>query len=82
MNLKQVYRQQDEKELLLQILERRIPLLPDPLPEILERGLVKLSLENYQGALQDLELFVKETSDLRMRKLVEERLDAIRLLRN
>lgn len=80
MNLKQVYRQQNETALLLQILERRIPLLPDPLPEILERGLVKLSQENYQGALQDLGLFVKETSDLGMRKLVEERLDAIRLL--
>ncbi len=44
MNLKHAYRQQVERELLLEILERRIPLLPDPLPEILERDLLKSSL--------------------------------------
>jgi regulator of sirC expression with transglutaminase-like and TPR domain len=78
VNLKRIYRQQDQAKLLLKILERRVPLLLDPLPEILERGLLQLSLENYNHALRDLEHFVSETPDVRMKKLVEERLGAIR----
>ena len=80
VNLKRIYRQQDQAKLLLKILERRVPLLSDPLPEILERGLLQLSLENYNDALRDLEHFVNETPDVRMKKLVEERLGAIRLM--
>ena len=80
VNLKRIYRQQDQAKLLLKILERRVPLLSDPLPEILERGLLQLSLENYNYALRDLEHFVNETPDVRMKKLVEERLGAIRLM--
>ena len=80
INLKHIYRQQDQAKLLLEILERRVPLLSDPLPEILERGLLQLSLENYNYALRDLEHFVSETSDVRMKKLVEARLGAIRLM--
>ena len=80
VNLKRLYRQKDQAKMLLKILERRVPLLSDPLPEILERGLLQLSLENYNYALQDLEHFVNETPDVRMKKLVEARLDAIRLM--
>ena len=80
VNLKRIYRQQDQAKLLLKILERRVPLLFDPLPEILERGLLQLSLENYNYALRDLEHFISETPDVRMKKLVEERLGAIRLM--
>ena len=80
VNLKHIYRQQDQAKLLLEILERRVPLLSDPLPEILERGLLQLSLKNYNYALRDLEHFVSETPDVRMKKLVEERLGAIRLM--
>ena len=80
MNLKLIYRQQENASLLLAVLERRIPLLGDPLPEILEQGLVKLHLEDYRGGLQDLEFFVENSSDSEVKTAVEKRLDALRLL--
>lgn len=80
MNLKQIYRHENNAPLLLEVLERRIPLLEDPLPEILERGLVKLDLDRYRGALEDLEYFVERTPDARMKGLIEQQLDRIRPL--
>ena len=80
MNLKQIYRRQNSPALLLEVLERRIPLLDDPLSEILERGLVKLDLDRYGSALEDLEFFANKTPDLGMKRLIEQRLDAIRPL--
>ena len=66
--------------LLLQILDRRLPLLEEALPEILERGLVRLDLEQYSGALEDLEFFVQNSQDAKVKKLIEERLPQVRLL--
>jgi regulator of sirC expression with transglutaminase-like and TPR domain len=80
MNLKLIYRQQGNASLLLAVLERRMPLLGDPLPEILERGFIKLHLEDYRGALQDLEFFAENSSDAEVKTVVEKRLDALRLL--
>jgi len=80
MNLKIIYRRDGSARLLMEVLERRIPLMPDPLAEILERGFTYLSLENFACAVADLELFVKETKDGRMKEMVEKRLAPIREL--
>ena len=80
MNLKQAYRRSGNNPLLLQILDRRLPLLEEALPEILERGLVRLALEQYSGALDDLEFFVQNSQDAKVKKLIEERLPQVRLL--
>ena len=80
MNLKQAYRRSGNNPLLLEILDRRLPLLEEALPEILERGLVRLDLEQYPGALEDLEFFVRNSPDERVKKLIEERLPRVRLL--
>jgi regulator of sirC expression with transglutaminase-like and TPR domain len=80
MNLKAIYRQQGNLALLLEVMERRIPLLPDPLPEILERGLTKLSLEHYAGALEDIEYYLAHAQDTSMKEVVEQQIDRIRRL--
>ncbi len=80
MNLKQAYRRSGNNPLLLQILDRRLPLLEEALPETLERGLVRLDLEQYSGALDDLEFFVQNSQDAKVKKLIEERLPQVRLL--
>ena len=56
------------------------PLLEDPLPEILERGWIWFDLGRYQKALGDLEYFVKNTRDTRVKQLVEEKLEKVRSL--
>ncbi len=80
MNLKAIYRQQGNLALLLEVMERRIPLLTDPLPEILERGLTKLSLEHYGGALEDIEYYLEHAQDTSMKEVVEQQIDRIRRL--
>ena len=80
LNLKQIYRHREERELLLEVVERRIPLLRDPLAEILERGWIRLDLRQYRSALQDLEYFVENTQDRKMKQLVEEKLPEVRSL--
>lgn len=80
MNLKAVYRRQGNLPPLLEVLERRIPLLSDPLPEILERGLTKLSLEHYAGALEDIEYYLEHAQDASMKEVVEQQIDRIRKL--
>ena len=80
LNLQQIYRSGGNRELLLEVVERRIPLLQDPLPEILERGWIRFDLGRYQEALGDLEYFVKNTRDARVKRLVEEKLEKVRAL--
>jgi regulator of sirC expression with transglutaminase-like and TPR domain len=80
MNLKAIYRQQGNLALLLEVLERRIPLMLDPLPELLERGLTKLSLEDYGGALEDIEYYLQHAQDTSMKEVVEQQIDRIRKL--
>lgn len=80
MNLKQAYKRSGNNPLLLEILDRRVPLLQDPLSEILERGLVRLDLEQYSGALEDLEFFVRNSQDAKVKRLIEERLPEVRQL--
>ena len=80
MNLKVLYRRDGSTGLLLEVLERRMPLLSQPLPEILERGFIQLSLENFSQALKDLEFFVQKTEDGEMREVIEKRLEPLRRL--
>lgn len=80
MNLKAIYRRNSANRLLLEVIERRIPILDDPLPEILERGLLKISLEDYPGALADLESFLDSTQNAEMQEVVEKQIDRIRKL--
>ena len=68
MNLKQIYRQSGHSALLLEVLKRRIPLLHDSASEILEQGLVRVSLEDYRGARHDIEYFLRHSDDDRCLK--------------
>lgn len=80
LNLKQIYRRAGEHELLVGVLDRRIPLVDDPLPEILERGLTLAAMEDYRSALDDLTAFVESTPDDELRKVVGQRLEEVRRL--
>ena len=80
MNLKQVYRGSGEAVKALRVLNRRIPLLSDPLPEILERGMVCVELADYGGALEDFRFFVENTPDEAMRQVVETRIGELERL--
>lgn len=79
-NLRQIYRRQGKSEYLLRILNRRIPLLEDPLRDILERGLVNLDLHYYRHALSDFETFVDKTTDRRMKDLIRQQIDKLKIL--
>ncbi len=80
MNLKQVYRGGGEAVMALRVLNRRIPLLSDPLPEILERGMVCVELADYREALEDFRFFVENTPDESMRQVIETRIGELERL--
>jgi regulator of sirC expression with transglutaminase-like and TPR domain len=80
VNLKQIYRNLGLQRELLRVIEHRIPLLNDPHREILERGLTRLGLKDYQGAIDDIDFFLDHTSDERIRKILTARLEKIRRL--
>ena len=80
MNLKQVYRGSGEAVMALRVLNRRIPLLSDPLPEILERGMVCVELADYREALEDFRFFVENTPDESMRQVIETRIGELERL--
>ncbi len=81
-NLKGIYRGSGDSVRLLRVLNRRIPLQTDPLAEILERGVLQLAMDLYRGALSDFEFFVTHTCDQRMRALISEQLERLRVLAN
>ncbi len=81
-NLKRIYRDSGDTLRLFRVLNRRIPLQADPLAEILERGVLQLSMDLYRGALSDFEFFVAHTPDERMRVMIAEQLERLRLLAN
>ena len=80
MNLKQVYRGSGEAVKTLRVLNRRIPLLPDPLPEILERGMTCVELTDYRGALEDFRYFVANTPNESMRQMIETKIGELEKL--
>ncbi len=79
-NLKKIYRSREDRRLLLEILERRIPLLEDPSIEILERGLLRLDMEYFGSALEDLEDFLRRSGNQELKRLIEEKLEEVRRL--
>ncbi len=81
-NLKRIYRGSGDTLRLFRVLNRRIPLQADPLAEILERGVLQLSMDLYRGALDDFEFFVNHTPDERMREMIAEQLERLRILAN
>ena len=80
MNLKQVYRDSKDAVRALRVLNRRIPLLTDPLPEILERGMISVELADYREALEDFRFFVENTPDESMRQVIETRIGELERL--
>ncbi len=80
MNLKQIYRSRAESVSLVRVLNRRIPLLSDPLSEVLERGMTLVELEEYRAALDDFRAFIEKTSDNSLRKVVESRIERLEIL--
>jgi regulator of sirC expression with transglutaminase-like and TPR domain len=80
MNLKQVYRGSKQAVMTLRVLNRRIPLLSDPLPEILERGMICVELTDYREALEDFRFFVENTPDESIRQVIETRIGELERL--
>jgi len=78
LNLKLVYRQSKNDSLLLEVIERRIPLLDDPVTEILERGLARINLDNLKAGLIDIEYFLEHSKDDAMKKLLAGQLEHLR----
>ena len=62
------------------VLNRRIPLLTDPLPEILERGMICVELTDYREALEDFRFFVENTPDESIRQVIETRIGELERL--
>lgn len=79
-NLKRIYQGSGDTVRLLRVLNRRVLLQTDPLAEILERGLLQVSMDLYRGALEDFEFFVSHTPDERMRDMISEQLERLRIL--
>ena len=79
-NLKQIYRQHGNLRRLLKVINRRIPLYSDSLPEILERGLICLELKRYGAALKDFETFIAHARDSDMKELIAKQLTRLRAL--
>ena len=62
-NLKGVYREKDQPERLLAVLNRMIVVAPDSAPELRDRGLVYQRLECWRPALQDLAEYLQREPD-------------------
>jgi regulator of sirC expression with transglutaminase-like and TPR domain len=58
-NLKAIYRDTDQPERLLQVLNRMLVVTPDATAELRDRGIVYQRLECYRAALQDLSGYVE-----------------------
>ena len=58
-NLKGIYREADEPQRLLEILNRMLVVAPDASAELRDRGIVYQRLECYRAALQDLSGYVE-----------------------
>jgi len=80
VNLKQIYQAQGDHLKLIAVLDHRIPLLIDPNREILERGLTRLSVEDYRGAADDIRFFMDHTDDTEIKEALGAKLDRIRRL--
>ena len=80
MNLKQIYQKREEPVKLLRVLNRRIPLLSNPLTEILERAMTLANLKKYRMALKDFQCFIESTPGKSIRQAVESRITRLKIL--
>ncbi len=62
-NLKAIYRETDQPERLLEVLNRMLLVAPDSTAELRERGIVYQRLECYRAALKDLSAYVEREPD-------------------
>lgn len=81
-NLKEIYRNQDDWQRMLPVLERLIILLPESWQELRDRGLAYAELGQVPAAILDLEEYLLHASDLADVQAVADQLDALRRLRD
>lgn len=81
-NLKEIYRNQNDWQRLLPVLERLIILLPESWQEVRDRGLAYAALGQVPAAILDLEEYLQHARDLADVQVVAEQLDALRRLRD
>jgi regulator of sirC expression with transglutaminase-like and TPR domain len=62
-NLKAIYRERDEPQLLLQVINRTLQIKPDAYSELRDRGLVYQKLEAFRAALKDLSEYLARQPD-------------------
>jgi regulator of sirC expression with transglutaminase-like and TPR domain len=62
-NLKQIYREGDKPQQLLEVLNRMLLVAPDSTAELRERGIVYQQLECYRAARKDLSEYVEREPD-------------------
>jgi regulator of sirC expression with transglutaminase-like and TPR domain len=62
-NLKGIYREKDQPERMLQVLNRILVLSPDASAELRDRGFVYQRLEAFRAALQDLSAYLEREPD-------------------
>jgi regulator of sirC expression with transglutaminase-like and TPR domain len=62
-NLKQIYRETDKPERMLEVLNRMVVVAPDSSAELRDRGIVYQRLECYRAALKDLSDYVQREPD-------------------
>ena len=62
-NLKGIYRDKDQPERMLQVLNRILVLSPDASAELRDRGFVYQRLEAFRAALQDLSVYLEREPD-------------------
>ena len=62
-NLKNIYREKDEPERLLEVINRMIVVAPDAASELRDRGLVYHRLEAFRAALRDLNDYLEQSPD-------------------
>lgn len=81
-NLKEIYRNQNDWQRMLPVLERLIILLPESWQELRDRGLAHAELGQVPAAILDLEEYLLHARDLTDVQAVADQLDALRRLRD
>lgn len=81
-NLKEIYRNQNDWQRMLPVLERLIILLPESWQEVRDRGLAHAAMGQVPAAILDLEEYLLHANDLADVQVVADQLDALRRLRD
>lgn len=76
-NLKQVYIEKQEVELALACIEMILSLIPESPDELRDRGMIYQHIEYTQGAISDLNRYLKLVPDAEERSVIEALLDSL-----